>query len=96
MSSSYYSAPIRVGSKMIGDGHPIFTIADIGLTNGGDLERTYRLIDVAAEAGFDAVKLQMIGPDVLLGDKQVEYTYPTLHDGPKTENMYAKAIITRT
>jgi sialic acid synthase SpsE len=74
---------------MIGDGHPIYTIADIGLTNGGDLERTYRLIDVAAEAGFDAVKLQMIGPDILLGDKQVEYTYPTLHDGPKTENMYA-------
>jgi sialic acid synthase SpsE len=82
------SSPISVGSKMIGDGHPIYILADLGLTNGGDLERTFKLIDLATEMKVDAVKFQMIEPDKLLGDKSVEYTYPTLSDGLKTENMY--------
>lgn len=82
------AGPIRVGDKTIGDGHPIFIMADLGLTNSGDSATTFQLIDLAAEMGADAVKFQMINPDVLLGDKTVEYTYPTLHDGPKTENMY--------
>ena len=34
--------------------------------------------DVACDAGADAVKFQMIGPDFLLGDRTVEYTYPIL------------------
>jgi len=82
------SETIGINSKKIGDGHPIYLMADLGLTNGGDLERTYKLIDIAAESGVDAVKFQMIEPDKLLGDKTVEYTYPTLNNGPKTENMY--------
>lgn len=81
-------SPIRIGDKYIGDGHPIYIMADLGLTNGGDIERTFNMIDLAADMGVDAVKFQMIGPDMLLGDKAVEYTYPTLNDGPKTENMY--------
>ena len=63
-------------------------MADLGLTNGGDLDRTFNLIDIAAKMNVDAVKFQMIDPDNLLGDISVEYTYPTLYDGPKTENMY--------
>lgn len=88
MSNNLVSGTVRIGAKSIGDGQPIYIMADLGLTNGGDLERTFNLIDVAASMGVDAVKFQMIGPDTLLGDKEVEYTYPTLSDGPKTENMY--------
>ncbi|NOQ81335.1 MAG: hypothetical protein GQ548_02255 [Methylophaga sp.] len=88
MSNNFVSASIAVGNKNIGDGNPIYIMADLGLTNGGDLERTFNLIDAAASMGVDAVKFQMIGPETLLGDKKVEYTYPTLNDGPKTENMY--------
>lgn len=79
---------VAVGNKVIGDGHPIYIMADVGLTNGGDIERTMRLIDTAAELGVDAVKFQMIGPETLLGDKSVEYTYPTLKGDPVTENMF--------
>lgn len=82
------SSPIKVGSRYIGDGHPIYIMADLGLTNGGDIHRTLELIDIASSMGVDAIKFQMIGPDVLLGDKSVEYTYPTLNDGLITENMY--------
>ena len=88
--SNYTSVtPVKVGNKFIGDGHPIYIMADLGLTNGGSLERTFKLIDHAASMGVDAIKFQMIGPDNLLGDKTREYTYPTLNDGPITENMYS-------
>lgn len=80
---------IKVGNKTIGDGHPIYIMADLGLTNGGDIDRTFELINLAASMGVDAIKFQMIGPDNLLGDKKREYTYPTLNDGPITENMYS-------
>lgn len=66
----------------------LFIIADLGLTCGGDLKRSFELIDTAAELGVDAVKFQMIDSGELLGDKSVEYTYPTLVRGNITENMY--------
>ena len=79
---------LKISDKYIGDGYPVYIMADIGLTNGGDINRTFELIDVISEIGADAVKFQMIGPEYLLGDKSVEYTYPTLNDGYVTENMY--------
>jgi sialic acid synthase SpsE len=82
------NTPVRIGSKNIGDGHPIYIMADIGLTNGGDIDRTFQLIDIVSDLGVDAVKMQMIGPEILLGDKTIEYTYPTLKDGFITENMF--------
>ena len=85
---NFLTTPIKVGEKNIGDGHPVYIMADLGLCNGGDIKRTFELIDIAEGMGVDAVKFQMINPDSLLGDKSVEYTYPTLNDGPKTENMY--------
>ena len=85
--TSSFTTPIKIGKKFIGDGHPIYIMADLGLTNGGDIKRTFQLIDILAEIGVDAVKFQMIGPETLLGDKTAEHTYPTLKNGPKTENM---------
>jgi sialic acid synthase SpsE len=66
----------------------VFIMADLGLTNGGDLNHALELIDVASELNVDAVKFQMIDSAELLGDKTIEYTYPTLSQGKKTENMY--------
>ncbi|NQT32342.1 MAG: N-acetylneuraminate synthase, partial [Candidatus Omnitrophica bacterium] len=36
----------------------IFIIAEAGVNHNGDLETAKKLIDVAAEAGADAVKFQ--------------------------------------
>lgn len=68
--------------------NPIFIIADLGLTCGGDIHRALRLIEKASELEVDAVKFQMIDSNELLGDQSVEYTYPTLSSGQITENMY--------
>lgn len=66
----------------------LFIMADLGLTCGGDLNRSIELVKKAAEIGVDAVKFQMLDAGELLGDRSVEYTYPTLAKGDKTENMY--------
>jgi N-acetylneuraminate synthase len=50
--------PISIRGKLIGPGHPVFVIAEAGSNHNGDLDLALRLIDVAADAGADAVKFQ--------------------------------------
>ena len=49
---------ISLGKRKIGEGHPVFVIAEIGLNHGGDIKKALRLIDSAVRAGVDAVKFQ--------------------------------------
>lgn len=49
---------IRIAGRKIGEGHPCFVIAEAGVNHNGDLNIAKRLIDVAKEAGADAVKFQ--------------------------------------
>lgn len=77
---------IDIGHKRIGDGHPIFCIAEAGTTANGDLNTAKELIHVAADSGFDAVKFQTIDPEQL-SDRTVVYRYKTL-TGEAQENMY--------
>lgn len=44
--------------RLIGDDAPAFLIAEISANHDGDLSQALALVDLAAEAGFDAVKLQ--------------------------------------
>lgn len=49
---------IKIGSKAIGDDHPCYVIAEIGINHNGSLEIAKKLIDAAHESGCDAVKFQ--------------------------------------
>lgn len=49
---------LRIGSRSIGPGHSCFIIAEAGVNHNGDLELARRMIDVAWQAGADAVKFQ--------------------------------------
>lgn len=49
---------IKIGNRIIGDGHPLYFIADVGANHDGSLDRAYRLIELAKEAGADAAKFQ--------------------------------------
>lgn len=49
---------IKIGQKTIGSGHPLYFIADVGANHDGSLERAFKLIELAKEAGADAVKFQ--------------------------------------
>ncbi len=49
---------LRIGKRLIGDGHPTYIIAEIGLNHQGDVKLAKTLIDHAVKAGADAVKFQ--------------------------------------
>ncbi|WP_175987752.1 N-acetylneuraminate synthase family protein [Microbacterium tenebrionis] len=55
---------VSIGSRVIGGGHPAYVIAEIGLNHNGDVEIAKRLIDVAANAGANAVKFQKRTPEI--------------------------------
>jgi N-acetylneuraminate synthase/N,N'-diacetyllegionaminate synthase len=56
--SNLSSPEIVVGDRRIGAGSPCFVIAEAGINHNGDPNLAACLIDVAAEAGADAVKFQ--------------------------------------
>jgi len=52
-----YSVKLRDG-RVIGEGEPCFIIAEAGVNHDGDIEKAKRMIDIAINAGADAVKFQ--------------------------------------
>lgn len=56
---------MTIGGKTIGEGKPVFVIAEIGINHNGSLENAKKLIDVAVGAGCDAVKFQKRTVDVV-------------------------------
>jgi N,N'-diacetyllegionaminate synthase len=62
------SVSIEIGRHRIGDGHPCFIIAEVGVNHNGDLRLAHELIDVAAAAGADAVKFQSFTPTLLAAE----------------------------
>jgi len=71
-------AEVKIGSGMVGDGHPVYVIAEIGINHNGSLEVAKKLIDGAAQAGCDAVKFQKRTPElcVPMDQRQIERDTP--------------------
>ncbi|HSB01988.1 MAG TPA: N-acetylneuraminate synthase family protein [Anaerolineales bacterium] len=55
---------IKIGNRMVGDGHPAYVIAEIGINHNGDLGIAKQMIDAAVHAGVDAVKFQKRTPEI--------------------------------
>jgi N-acetylneuraminate synthase len=49
---------IHLGTRPVGQGHPCYVIAEVGVNHNGDLALAKQLVDVAKAAGADAVKFQ--------------------------------------
>ena len=49
---------IKFGNRMMGDGHPAYLIAEVGINHNGDLDIAKKMIEGALYAGCDAVKFQ--------------------------------------
>jgi sialic acid synthase SpsE len=54
----YGNAEFLIGERRVGPGHPCYVIAEAGANHNRDLPTALRLIEVAVEAGADAVKFQ--------------------------------------
>lgn len=57
---------LRIEDRRIGPGQPTFVIAEIGVNHDGSLARALELVQIAADCGADAVKLQIFRASELL------------------------------
>ena len=61
---------IKIGNRWVGDGHPTYVIAEIGINHNGSVESAKELIKAAHDAHVDAVKFQKRTPDICVPDAQ--------------------------
>ena len=80
--------PVRIGSRIIGCGEPCFITFEAGPTHTG-IESALRLVRHAARAGADAIKFQIIDPERLMADHDVQFSFGALvdRDSGKTETV---------
>ncbi len=59
------TAPFFIAGRAIGPGHPVYVIAEVSANHGQDYDAAVRLVQGAADARADAVKLQTYTPDTI-------------------------------
>lgn len=64
------ASKVSIGNKQIGAGEPVYVIAEIGINHNGDIEIAKQLMDVAVDAGCDAVKFQKRTPEICVPEDQ--------------------------
>ncbi len=71
----YGNTEFLIGDRPVGPGHPCYVIAEAGSNHNRDLDTAFRLIDVAAEAGADAVKFQTYTAEGLYSRRTPDMSY---------------------
>lgn len=77
-----FSNTVSIGSRDVGADHPAMIVAEIGPNHDGSIERALTLIDLASEAGCDAVKFQYRKASEELFDRGTRSYY---YDEPRYE-----------
>ena len=87
------SETIQIGSHIIGQGHPVYVIAEMSGNHNQDYQKAIKIIEAAKEAGADAVKLQTYTADTIT-IKSSERCFKidgTLWDGKYLYDLYKEA-----
>jgi N-acetylneuraminate synthase len=61
---------VKIGNRWIGDNHPTYVVAEIGINHNGSLEIAKDLIKAAKNTGVDAVKFQKRTPSLCVPPEQ--------------------------
>jgi len=75
----FCSPLVKVGSCLVGEGHPCFITFEAGPTHNG-LESAKRLASHAFAAGGNAIKFQVFDPFRLVADPALLFTYEVLQN----------------
>ena len=67
---------VKIGDKLVGDDKPVFIISEIGINHNGDVEIAKKLIDIAVEAGCDAVKFQKRTIEIIYSEEELKRPRP--------------------
>ena len=86
---------IQIDGRKIGDGFRTFIIAEAGVNHNGNINQARMLIDVAAEAGADAVKFQAFKPPALIleGVEKARYQKRTTDPAESQRKMLEKLAL---
>ena len=79
---------IQIGSRLLGDNHPTYFIADIAANHDGSLERARRLIRLAKQAGADAAKFQNFRAPKIVSD----YGFRSLGGQASHQTSWKKSV----
>lgn len=58
-------AEVKIGTTLVGDNHPCYIVAEIGINHNGSVAIAKQLIDLASASGCNAVKFQKRTIDVV-------------------------------
>ena len=83
---------LQLGNKNVGDGHPAFIIAEIGINHQGDVSIAKNLIQKAKKCGTDAVKLQKRSISRILTKSGLEMAYDNRNSFGKTYGEHKIAL----
>jgi sialic acid synthase SpsE len=76
VSARVYGNPeFLIGTRAVGRGHPCYVIAEAGANHNRDLTTALRLVEVASEAGADAVKFQTYTAEGLYSRRTPDIKY---------------------
>lgn len=70
MSIGTNERAVQIGNRVIGDGHPVYIIAEIGINHNGSVDTAKDLIFGAVGAGADCVKFQKRTPELCVPKDQ--------------------------
>jgi N-acetylneuraminate synthase len=62
---------VKIGNTWVGEGHPCYVVAEIGINHNGDLKAARELIRTAKDAGCNAVKFQKRTVDVVYSAEEL-------------------------
>lgn len=85
---------IAIGNRLIGDGEPVFIVAELSANHRQRLDVAVETIKAVKKAGADAVKLQTYTPDTITIDCDNEYfqiRHGTIWDGKTLHELYREA-----
>ena len=68
-------AVVRIGGFKIGKDCSPFIVAEAGINHNGELDKVYKMIEIAKSSGADAVKFQTFKAEEFVGDPKQTYTY---------------------
>lgn len=78
---------MKIGNRYIGQGCPVYLIAEMSANHAGSLERAKEIIHAAKESGADCIKVQTYTPDTLTIDCSNEY-FQVKNGTWEGENLY--------
>jgi N-acetylneuraminate synthase len=86
---------LNINHRRVGLDYPVYIIAEMSANHHQNFGRAVEIIEAAAEAGADAIKIQTYTPDTLTIDCKNEYFQikGTLWEGRSLYNLYEEAYM---